>query len=367
MRVAVTVVSISLAVAPAAASESCMSNAEARQHFGSAALYWHGQNHCWDATPIGPHQLAELQRKIQKETQRRFNQRSRQGAERSAQAQPERKVQRQADQQVLRETQPPVQREPDREQVQQETDHHQIQWGNEPPNWREAMAELRSNNRPVQTVGLRFGDARSFIVEAGLLQSSLHAWIFILAIWVALLSLILHDVSKDEADGGVVVLATNRLGIFVNWLMARPQEMRKTVSRTIRQRREATRPANPKAADGAGQSEPLLQAALPPAAPAPAATPPKKSPIRKLLNGDARVSIPLPELELEIGKAVKTAAPGCEAFVGVVVRPKTPESRLDANWELAGAKYGKADKNIVNEALMAIVAQMQNEFLITER
>ena len=58
--------------------------------------------------------------------------------------------------------------------------------------------------------------------------------------------------------------------------------------------------------------------------------------------------------------------PGCEAFVGVVVRPKTPESGLDANWELAGAKYGKADKNIVNEALMAIVAQMQNEFLITE-
>ena len=122
--------------------------------------------------------------------------------------------------------------------------------------------------------------------------------------------------------------------------------------------------ANPKAADGAGPSERLQQVALPPAAPPPVAALPKKSPIRKLFK--ARVSIPLPELQSAIGEAVKTAAPGCEAFVGVVVRPKTPESGLDANWELAGAKYGKADKNIVNEALMAIVAQMQNEFLITE-
>ena len=123
--------------------------------------------------------------------------------------------------------------------------------------------------------------------------------------------------------------------------------------------------ANPKAADAAGPSERLQQVALPPAAPPPVAALPKKSPIRKLFK--ARVSIPLPELQSAIGEAVKTATPGCEAFVGVVVRPKTPESRLDANWELAGAKYGKADKNIANEALMAIVAQMQNEFRVTER
>ena len=125
--------------------------------------------------------------------------------------------------------------------------------------------------------------------------------------------------------------------------------------------------ANPKAADGAGPSERLQQVALSPAAPPPVAAPLEKSPIRKLFDGDARVSIPLPELQSAIGEAVKTAAPGCEAFVGVVVRRKTPRSRLDANWELAGAKYGKADKNIANEALMAIVAQMQNEFRVTER
>lgn len=259
MRVAVTVVSILLAVAPAAASESCMSKAEARQHFGSAALYWHGQNHCWDATPSRPHQLVGLQRKIQKEIQRRFDQQVSRQAERSAPAQPEQQIQRQAGQQVLQETEQPVQQEPDREQVRQESDHRQIQREYEAPDWGEAVAELRSENISFQTVGFRFGDVRSSIVEAGLLQSSLLAWTFILAIWVALLSFILHDVSKDEADGGVVVLVANRFGIFVKRLMARLREMRETVSRGIRQRREATRPANPKAAAEAGPSDQLLQ------------------------------------------------------------------------------------------------------------
>jgi hypothetical protein len=33
-----------------------MSKAEARQHFGSVHIYWHGPDHCWDATP-GRHRL----------------------------------------------------------------------------------------------------------------------------------------------------------------------------------------------------------------------------------------------------------------------------------------------------------------------
>jgi hypothetical protein len=39
---------------PSEASPSCMSKAEARQHFGSVHIYWHGRNHCWDATPTRP-------------------------------------------------------------------------------------------------------------------------------------------------------------------------------------------------------------------------------------------------------------------------------------------------------------------------
>jgi hypothetical protein len=50
MRVAVIVVSMLVVATPSEASKSCMSKTEARQHFGSV-IYWHGQDHCWDATP----------------------------------------------------------------------------------------------------------------------------------------------------------------------------------------------------------------------------------------------------------------------------------------------------------------------------
>jgi hypothetical protein len=52
MRVAVIVVFMSVLTTPLEASKSCMSKTEARQHFGSVHLYWHGVDHCWDATPI---------------------------------------------------------------------------------------------------------------------------------------------------------------------------------------------------------------------------------------------------------------------------------------------------------------------------
>jgi hypothetical protein len=61
MRVAMIVVSILVVSTPSEASTSCMSKTEARQHFGSVHIYWHGPDHCWDAT----HQIAyRVQRKI---------------------------------------------------------------------------------------------------------------------------------------------------------------------------------------------------------------------------------------------------------------------------------------------------------------
>jgi hypothetical protein len=49
------VIAISMLVALAmgtssGASQACMSKAEARQHFASVHIYWHGRDHCWDAT-----------------------------------------------------------------------------------------------------------------------------------------------------------------------------------------------------------------------------------------------------------------------------------------------------------------------------
>jgi hypothetical protein len=55
MRVAVIVVFVSLLTTRSEASTSCMSKTEARQHFGTVYLYWHGPERCWDATPTHLH------------------------------------------------------------------------------------------------------------------------------------------------------------------------------------------------------------------------------------------------------------------------------------------------------------------------
>jgi hypothetical protein len=65
MRVAAIVVSMLVVTTPSEASKSCMTKTEARQHFGSVHIYWHGRNHCWDATPTRRHrQIRKVGRKI---------------------------------------------------------------------------------------------------------------------------------------------------------------------------------------------------------------------------------------------------------------------------------------------------------------
>jgi hypothetical protein len=73
-----------------------------------------------------------------------------------------------------------------------------------------------------------------------------------------------------------------------------------------------------------------------------------------------------PEIELAIAEAVKKTAPGCEDFIGVVIRQTTPKSRLDVNWELRGIRFGKADREMVNEAVASVVERMQRQFRLTE-
>src|SRR5215813_8451857 len=50
MRTAVIFGFVLLAASPAHASKSCMTQAEARAQFATSHLYWHGPDHCWDAT-----------------------------------------------------------------------------------------------------------------------------------------------------------------------------------------------------------------------------------------------------------------------------------------------------------------------------
>jgi hypothetical protein len=51
MRVAAFCTLILMVATPSEASKSCMSVTEARQHFRLVHIYWHGPDHCWDASP----------------------------------------------------------------------------------------------------------------------------------------------------------------------------------------------------------------------------------------------------------------------------------------------------------------------------
>jgi hypothetical protein len=50
MRVVLFVVVMLTMATTSEASRSCMSKTEARRHFGPVHLYWHGADHCWDAS-----------------------------------------------------------------------------------------------------------------------------------------------------------------------------------------------------------------------------------------------------------------------------------------------------------------------------
>src|SRR6202165_4495937 len=64
--IAVSMLVMLVVATPSEASQSCMSKTEARQRFGSVHIYWHGPDHCWDATPTRrSHQTNKVQRKIQ--------------------------------------------------------------------------------------------------------------------------------------------------------------------------------------------------------------------------------------------------------------------------------------------------------------
>jgi hypothetical protein len=62
MRVAVMVVVMFAVTTPLQAAQSCMSKTEARKHFSSSHIYWHGPDHCWDATPVHRHGVHGVRR-----------------------------------------------------------------------------------------------------------------------------------------------------------------------------------------------------------------------------------------------------------------------------------------------------------------
>lgn len=306
---------LSLAATPSQATESCMSKAEAREHFGAAPLYWHTSKHCWDATSKRTRKVVRAPRSINPP------------------------IPRATDQQTQRESPHPVQSEP-ASQTEPEIDA---------PDSHNAIAEV-SASEPIQAVSS--GDARPFADPAAAPQSPALASIFIVTACLAALWLIFQS-----AD----VITPARLPK----LMYRPvlflREFGEGFGRWIQPRRIS---------DALGQFRTTRQAAAQmPTHASPSAAPvakPALAPLAKRRNADGRAIIRISELEMAIGEAVKNAAPSCEAFVGVVIQRKQPESPLGANWELCGKKFGQADRTMANEALARVVKRMEKEFSVTE-
>ena len=185
------------------------------------------------------------------------------------------------------------------------------------------------------------------------------SWILILSVWVGLLVLILHDVTKDDADGGAVRVAGKKVGMAVNRTTRSIRKLRKALGHTISQasKSNSSRGVQPKSRPES--SDPICQPSL----------------IKQVLavvsyrnsrQKFRRTALSISELELAITNAVKKAAPECETFLGVILEKKSPNSRRDANWQLRGAKFGTADRKIASEALATIVELMQQDVSITD-
>lgn len=182
-------------------------------------------------------------------------------------------------------------------------------------------------------------------------------WILIAACWAGLLLLILHDATRDAAGSSAVSVASR------NAIVTAARGWRKLRKLRPVHKLPPTYPASPKASPPPEASPSEAPAQTSPATIQPQATEPSKKP---WWRRDQRSQITPAELELTIAEAVRKSAPGCGSFIGVIVHHKKPRQHRDPNWGVRGVKFGKADKQIVEETLTRIVEQLQKEFRLTD-
>jgi hypothetical protein len=176
----------------------------------------------------------------------------------------------------------------------------------------------------------------------------MFVWILILGCWVALLLLILHDATKADRDGSAISNAAGNLKALAYEAMQKGASEREKVATAV---------------EAASSSSDSIQQSGATANRQASAPPPKKKWWRKESH---RPAMTAPELELAIADAVKTAAPGCEDFIGVIVQHMTPKSHLDPNWDVRGVKFGKADRRKADEALVSVVERLRQEFVLSD-
>ncbi|HEY3792549.1 MAG TPA: hypothetical protein VGM09_12010 [Bradyrhizobium sp.] len=186
-------------------------------------------------------------------------------------------------------------------------------------------------------------------------------WMLVLGAWAGLIILILHDATKDDGDGGAVRVAAKAFGIAIDRSRRKIRRLGRALRHAIPRKAVSAPPAKMPAAvgDALPSSHPIQQ---PPLTEPAYAVAPKRKPWRK----EGRVTCTIAELELNITEAVQKAAPECEGFLGVILKKTTPRSRRDANWQVQGVKFGKADRKIAGEALTTIIERMRKDVSIAE-
>lgn len=190
-------------------------------------------------------------------------------------------------------------------------------------------------------------------------------WFGIVACWVGLLLLILHDVTKDAAGGSAVSVGSRNAAFAAarGW-----RRLRRLVRYAASLRTSAEAGPKPdikadiEAEPKDGPAEASAQTSLAAAIGSEATEPSKKTWWRR----DQRAPITPAELEQTITNAIRKTAPECGSFVGVIVHHKKPKQSRDPNWGVRGVKYGKADRRIVEETLADVVKQLQKEFRLTD-
>jgi hypothetical protein len=83
-------------------------------------------------------------------------------------------------------------------------------------------------------------------------------------------------------------------------------------------------------------------------------------------NTKERTWISRAALEMAITNAVRNSNPLCNGFVGIIVERTAPASRVGANWNVRGIKYGKAKRDLCDATISVIIDPIQLEFDITD-
>lgn len=79
-----------------------------------------------------------------------------------------------------------------------------------------------------------------------------------------------------------------------------------------------------------------------------------------------RTPITRAELEQSLADAVRSIAPDCQAFVGVIIERVVPGAPGEVNWVVKGVRYGRADRDRCEAALGMSLREKQLEYVLSD-